>query len=211
MSSAPAARSASTSGPDPGIERHLGGDRAQRGFVALDQLPLVEDALAAVDLAALELLVDGPATRRARRVREHVHADVDGADGAVEVEEHRRAGEVEPTSRSVDAGHRPTLAVIHRRLAANRPYRRHAGRREGHTMSTERQRQDHPGRLRGVRPRRPARDPRRAHRRRRLGVRRRRRPRCRGGACATARTRSPTSSCSSRGATELRGVHARSS
>jgi hypothetical protein len=36
-----------------------------------------------------------------------MHADVDGADGPVEVEEHRRAGEVER-----DAGHRSKLAVI---------------------------------------------------------------------------------------------------
>ena len=79
---------------DAGIERHLRRDGAQRGFVALHQLPLVEDALPAVDRAD-----DGTARRwRAivgRGALEHVHTHVDGGDGAVEVEEHRRAGEVE--------------------------------------------------------------------------------------------------------------------
>ena len=92
---------------EPGVERHLRGDRAQSGFVAVDQRPLVDDALAAPDLAPFELVVEVPPFR-GPGAAEHVHADVDGADGAVEVEEHRCAREIE-----IEPRHRPKLVVIH--------------------------------------------------------------------------------------------------
>ena len=75
-------------------------------------LPLVEDALPAADLAV---------ARTARRFAplagagpgQQVHADVGGADGAVEVEEHRRVREIQSRGRSIGA----KLAVIRRRAA----------------------------------------------------------------------------------------------
>jgi hypothetical protein len=90
-------------GHESGVERDLGGDGAQGTFVALDQRPLVVHALAAADLAALVLLVEGPPPVGAGPL-EQVDPDVAGADGAVEVEEHRGARKVEREARHAVQG-----------------------------------------------------------------------------------------------------------
>ena len=68
---------------------------AELGLGALDERPLVEDALPAADLAALVLLVQLPPLVVGCGALEQVHPDVGGGDGAVEVEEDRGVGEVE--------------------------------------------------------------------------------------------------------------------
>jgi hypothetical protein len=79
---------------EPGIDRNLARHRAHGCLVAADQGPLPDAALAAPDLATRVLLADHTPFRRTHPLEE-VDADVAGRDGAVEIEEHRRSGELE--------------------------------------------------------------------------------------------------------------------
>ena len=130
MSSAPAARSVADQAWEVGIERHLGRDRTQRGLVPLDHGPLVEDALPAADLAPLVLVVQFEPLGRAGPGQQ-VHADVGGADGAVEVEEHGgvREIQVEPLHRGEVSRDPPPRRV--------RMSPRHADRERGLPMSSD--------------------------------------------------------------------------
>ena len=94
MTSAPASSSSGDETVEAGIERHLAGDLPQQAGLGRQQVPLVEVADPAPDPPGLVLGRD-LAPARVGEALEQMDADVAGADGPVEVEEHGRRGEIE--------------------------------------------------------------------------------------------------------------------